>query len=190
MQAHPIGRRGGRILDVDSLQAEDIAWLVALCVPEAVGVAQALGFFQSSGLISLERLRRSNLVARTSLQIAGVETGKLLVHGVPYIFPGVLGPVTEGVATGWTLPALRAAMHLLPVPASQAVVWPLSAPLDGLAPALGQRLEPLAWWVPRLSLLSPAFARWMGLVECLRAGRARERAWAMQELTQAWGFAA
>jgi hypothetical protein len=81
------------------------------------------------------------------------------------------------------------------VPEQQEIVWPLQdSAMDWACtsrPLLaGLILEPLAPWVSALALLDERFSWYMSLVECLRVGRARERAWASQQFGLLWGDAA
>lgn len=81
------------------------------------------------------------------------------------------------------------------VPEQQDIVWPLEEDLrDSMSRSglllTGRILEPLAPWVSTLALLDERFYWYMSLTECLRAGRARERAWAAQQLGVLWGHAA
>ena len=61
-------------------------------------------------------------------------------------------------------------------------MWPVDFPGDSSEGIVGRSLEPLAPWVPDLARLDRAFAILMGLTECMRVGRAREREWASQWL--------
>lgn len=90
---------------------------------------------------------------------------ELLVHGVPYVFPGQLGPDTQGVPTAHSGPAL--VEHLSGV---DVIVWPSA---DG--EIRGQALAPLCASAPDLVQRNEALYRWLTLVDALRIGRARDR---------------
>jgi hypothetical protein len=90
---------------------------------------------------------------------------EFLVSGVPYVFPGELGPETRGVPTAHSGPALRNEFD-----SPHVVVWPSA---DGDTRGLG--LAPLCSSAPRLVESNPDLYRLLTIVDALRVGRARER---------------
>lgn len=90
---------------------------------------------------------------------------ELVSFGVPYVFPGVLGPETQGVPTAHSGPALREA-----VPSGAVIVWPSSK-----GQARGAALHPLCPRAAELIDGNPELYRWLTLVDALRVGRAREK---------------
>ncbi len=170
---------------VDPVRPEDIAVLVALAPRRAWADSeeQLLDVLPHHDYqMSLQRLHGARLCLPTTRQVARRAMVKLLIHGVPYLFPGRLGELAWGTPTAWTQPQLRRQMGLAPVDPEQAVVWPVDFPGDSSEGIVGRSLEPLAPWVPDLARLDRAFAILMGLTECMRVGRAREREWASQWL--------
>lgn len=90
---------------------------------------------------------------------------EFLVSGVPYAFPGVLGPETRGVPTAHSGPALRDLFL-----SQDAIVWPSAEGTErGLA------LLPLCPQAARLPDVNPKLYRFLSTVDALRIGRARER---------------
>ncbi|MCA1791586.1 MAG: hypothetical protein LC667_17570, partial [Thioalkalivibrio sp.] len=98
----------------------------------------------------------------------------LLVHGVPYVFPGQLGPDTQGVPTAHSGPALVERLS-----GADAIVWPSA---DG--EMRGQALVPLCASAPDLVQGNAALYRWLTLVDALRVGRARDRSLAKDILRE------
>jgi hypothetical protein len=99
---------------------------------------------------------------------------EFLVHGVPYVFPGELGPESRGVPTAHSGPVLRDRLSGV-----EPIVWPSAkgevrgltlVPLCGEAPAMARSNEPLY--------------RWLTIVDALRVGRARDRALARAALQE------
>ena len=102
---------------------------------------------------------------------------EFLVSGVPYVFPGELGPETRGVPTAHSGPPLRDV-----VSSSTVIVWPSA---DG--EARGQALTPLCAAAPKTIDANPALYRWLTIVDALRVGRARERNLAREALEREIG---
>jgi hypothetical protein len=127
----------------------------------AKDVGLSLGAVHSSA----KRLEQARLFLPEAGKVNVSALVNLLVHGVPYVFPGQLGPETQGVATARSGPAL--ARHL---PGSDAIVWP-SAEGD----VRGQALVPLCASAPELVQKNEALYRWLTLADALRVGEDRER---------------
>lgn len=182
---------------MDPVQPEDIAVLVALAAHQEWGEVrqQLLTCLPEERLTaSVARLGKSRLCLPTAQRVARSTLVELLIHGVPFLFPPSFGEQGLGVPTAWSDPRVIAGMGLV-VPAHQAVVWPLedrrrSWVEEKRVLVEGQFLEPLAPWVSTLAVQDEPFHWLMSLAECLRAGRARERNWASQQLHLLWGRAA
>jgi hypothetical protein len=104
---------------------------------------------------------------------------EFLVSGVPYVYPGELGPETRGVPTAHSGPVLKEVMAGVDV-----VVWPS---LDGNARGLS--LAPLCASAPGTISTNPPLYRWLTVVDALRIGRARERGLARRVLESEIGSA-
>ncbi len=89
---------------------------------------------------------------------------EFLISGVPYAFPGVLGPETRGVPTAHSGPAFESIASVDPV------VWPSA---KGQARGLG--LPPLCKAAPAFKERNEVLYRWLTIVDALRIGRARDR---------------
>ena len=114
---------------------------------------------------SVKRLEQARLFMADPGRVNVSALLELLVHGVPYVFPGQLGPDTQGVPTAHSGPALAERLSGV-----DAVVWPSA---DG--EVRGQALVPLCASAPDLVKRNEALYRWLTLVDALRVGRARDR---------------
>lgn len=114
---------------------------------------------------SIQRLERARLLMSYQDMVNIPALLEFLVQGVPYVFPGVLGPETQGVPTAHSGPALRDVL-----PGVDSVVWPSA---EGRARGLA--LTPLCRHAPRMVHSNPVLYRWLTIVDALRIGRARDR---------------
>jgi hypothetical protein len=108
----------------------------------------------------VERESGELVVNRAALQ-------DFVVHGLRFVFPAVMGPVTRGMPTGAAAPILRGRfgeVDALPM------VWP-----DPEGEVRGVSLLPLYPTVPQASRNDPRLHDALALVDALRAGAARER---------------
>lgn len=99
---------------------------------------------------------------------------EFIVSGVPYVFPGELGPETRGVPTAHSGPALGEVLSSV-----DTVVWPS---VEGHARGLA--LTPLLRQAPRMVERNQRLYRWLTVVDALRIGRARDRSLAREVLSR------
>ncbi|TVQ97378.1 MAG: MarR family transcriptional regulator [Deltaproteobacteria bacterium] len=100
-----------------------------------------------------------------------------VLSGAPWMFPIVRGGPARGVPTAWGVPGLR---ELLQVGADADVpVWPHASGM-----AHGPALIPLYPLVPKAAEADSALLELLALFDALRAGRARERALAREQLLE------
>jgi len=123
---------------------------------------------------SVGRLKRAKLVdSDRQLNRANVE--EFLLHGVRYVIPGNLGAEERGIPTAWGVEPLRGSLASSgPTP-----VWP--SPHGTFR---GPTLEPVSEVAVDLAVANPAMSQWLGLVDAIRVGRARERKLASSELSR------
>lgn len=100
---------------------------------------------------------------------------EFLLHGIRYVFIAERGEPTRGVATAHAAPPLRGRVQQGNEPPP---VWP--HPEGGTR---GVALSPLFRSAPAAALADPFLHELLALVDCLRAGRARDRELAAAELT-------
>lgn len=101
---------------------------------------------------------------------------EFLVHGVPYAFAPIRGPITRGIPTSFAAPLFDDSFFY---PEGEAPVWPHP---EGTA--RGYSLSPLYRSVPDVAPRDEAFYALLALVDAVREGRARERHQAVELLTK------
>jgi len=128
-------------------------------------LAQYVGLSLGETHNSVKRLEEARLFMAAAGGVNVPALLELLVHGVPYVFPGRLGPDIQGVPTAHSGPALAERLSGVDV-----IVWPSAN--GGIR---GQALVPLCASAPDLAQRNPVLYRWLTLVDALRVGRARDR---------------
>jgi DNA-binding Lrp family transcriptional regulator len=151
-----------------SLRPSDVA--VALWLAHAPGaryldLARALGLGVAEAHRGVRRLEGAGLLRADERRVNRQAFLELLVHGVRYVFPALLGPAAVGVPTAAAAPPLRGRL-----PAGPVVVWPWA---DGKTE--GRALVPLYRAAPRAALADDYLYRTLALVDTLRLGELRER---------------
>lgn len=137
-----------------------------------VQVAGGLGIAQSNVHRALTQLGRSELLRGREPDRRALRD--LLVFGVRYVYPAVLGPPARGLATAHAGPTLASKVR-----APQDYVWPW----DG-AEGFGVAIAPLHPRVPAAAARCVAFYELMALVDVMRVGRVREREVAVQRMDE------
>jgi hypothetical protein len=160
------------------LKPQDIVVLLRLVdAPPAErtfpNLARAVGMSASEVHAAVRRAARSGLVDAESRAVQKAAMREFLVHGLRYVFPAEWRGVTRGVPTSHAAPPLAAQFAQSDLPP----VWP-----DPEGTARGEGLAPLYKSVPRAALQDPRLYEWLALVDAVRAGRARERRLAAQEI--------
>jgi len=160
-----------------SLKSHDVCVaLQVLLQPEftfrelSAGVGLSLGESHNS----VQRLSVAGLLLPHRHDVNRAALVEFVLHGVPYAFPGELGPESRGVPTAHSAPALEGW-----VSDAEPVVWPH---LDG--ERRGASLAPLCHNAPSIVHSNPELYRWLTLVDALRVGRARERSRAKELLEE------
>jgi DNA-binding MarR family transcriptional regulator len=157
---------------------QDIYLLLVLVRCEALhhptsvrALASAAGMSASDVHRSLKRLEASGLWRRSR----GVRRATLLRYlefGVRFAYPVAPGPITHGVAT-----AASAFPEIFRLDEA-GLVWPHP---DGAG--RGHAIAPLHAGAARVAMEDPALHRALAAVDCLRVGKARERAHGLRTLT-------
>jgi hypothetical protein len=99
---------------------------------------------------------------------------ELLIHGVKYLFPVQLGPLSRGIPTGYAAPPLN---KIILGTSDPPPVWPYFK-----GEVRGMTVSPIHKAVPEAALKDPRLYEMFALLDALRAGRAREREIASREL--------
>jgi hypothetical protein len=160
-----------------SLRPHDICVALQLVLTPSFSyreLAHDVGLSLGEAHNSAKRLEQARLFMADPGRVNVPALLDLLVHGVPYVFPGQLGPDTQGVPTAHSGPALAERLSGVDV-----IVWPSA---DG--EIRGQALVPLCASAPDLVQRNEALYRWLTLVDALRIGRARDRSLARDILKE------
>ena len=99
---------------------------------------------------------------------------KLIIHGVPYVFPAKRGAPSRGVATTLAAPLFDGVLR---TPGNSIPVWPLAKGRD-----FGPVIEPLFKTAPLAAISDPFLYELLALVDAIRIGLPRERALATKLL--------
>lgn len=168
-----------------SLKPQDV--VVALRIALAPGemsfaqLGQSLALSTSEAHGAVQRAALVGLIVREERRLMANLTAlaELLTHGLRYMFPPVLGPMTLGMPTGAAVPPLAAHFE-------QAGVLPFVWPLAGEGGVRGLGLCPLYPGVPVAAQRDARLYQTLALVDALRAGAARERELALRLLPEYW----
>ena len=158
-----------------SLRPGDVAVALELALRPAepfVPLARSVGISLGEAHNAVRRLRAARLLGPDERRVAASTLVDFLLSGVPYVYPGVLGPDARGVPTAWSAPPLAAEFG-----DADPVVWPSAS-----GRLRGQSLTPLYPAAPALAATRPDLYELLALVDAVRVGRARERALATAQL--------
>lgn len=136
-------------------------------------LAAALNMSASEVHAAVKRAVASGLVDASTRTVRKAALLEFLVHGLRYVFPPEWKGVTRGVPTSYAAPPLRDRFSVGELPP----VWPHAE-----GKSRGEALVPLYKSAPDAALRDPELYEWLALVDALRAGRARERKMAADEL--------
>ena len=151
-----------------ALRAHDVCVALQLVLTPRFSyreLAKSVGVSLGEAHNSVKRLELARLFTSHQSMANVPALLELLVSGVPYVFPGELGPEIQGVPTAHSGPVLSDVLAGV-----DSVVWPSA---DG--EARGLALVPLCWEAPRMIHSNPILYRWLTVVDALRIGRARDR---------------
>ncbi|WP_396207072.1 MarR family transcriptional regulator [Gemmatimonas sp.] len=129
---------------------------------------------------AVRRLQAARLLRAGSRVVKTEALLEFLLGGVPYVFAATPGAEVRGVPTAHAAPPLD-----VDFTGADAYVWPSA---EGRV--RGAALEPLYAGAVHTATTNPALYELLGLVDALRAGRARERQRARDYLRQRLGAAA
>lgn len=144
-------------------------------------VADEVGLDLASVHRGLARLSEARLIT-PERRVALAQADEFLAHGLQYVFPPRFRGESRGVATAWGAPPLRA---LLTETGSPVPVW---AHPEGNT--RGITLDPLHPAMPEAALRNAQLHERLALIDALRAGDARVRQLARDELMQRLSVAA
>jgi hypothetical protein len=137
-------------------------------------LAHAVGMSASEVHGAIRRAADSGLMNLSTKRPNRQALLEFLVHGLRYVFPAERGGITRGLPTAHAAPPLKDRI----APGGEAPpVWP-----DPQGEVRGEELRPLYRSVPAAARQDAALYELLALVDAIRAGRARERAIAIDEL--------
>jgi hypothetical protein len=139
-------------------------------------LGEALGLSASEAHAAVRRLIEARLVDPETQMVRREPLHNFLVHGVPYVFPVSPKGITRGVPTAWAAPAMSA---LVQDRSALPPVWP-----DPDGKVQGQAITPLYPSVPAAARRSRELYDLLAYVDALRIGRARERKFAENQITE------
>jgi len=159
---------------VSSIKPQDIAVIVKLGYLgkkswRQIDLALELELSQGEVAKSLSRLEKLGLIHDKKINKAACL--EFLIHGLKYVFPQIMGPLTLGIATG--LSCLKHQEAFANGAEGDVYVWPS---IDGKI--RGQMIQPLYDGLAKAALKDQKFYEMMSAIEILRMGRARERSFA------------
>lgn len=160
-----------------SLRPHDVCVLLQFALkPEMTyrELSHLVGLSLGEAHNATKRLAIARLVPQGGGMVNASACLDLLVSGVPYVFPGELGPEARGVPTAHSGPKLRERF-----PDAEPVVWP-----SAHGTVRGLSLAPLCQSAPNIAITNPALYEWLAVVDSIRIGRARERTMAREFLQQ------
>ena len=142
-------------------------------------VARSCGLADAALLASLDRAERAHLYSSGRRRVNYLSLKEFVLVAVRYVFATEEEPAgarrRRGVPTAWSSPPLSRQIR-----SAGAVVWP-----DPRGDVLGTRvIQPLAPQAVEVARRDPEMHELLALVDAIRAGRARERALAGQDLAQ------
>jgi hypothetical protein len=133
-----------------------------------------LGISASWAHAAVQRLQAANLLRPKSRTVNRLALMEFLEHGLRYAFPARPGAEARGVPTAHSGPPLAAR-----VVAEDSMVWPCAS-----GSSVGRAIAPLYERATELPQRCPSVYESLTLVDALRAGRARERKLAVEELAR------
>ena len=169
-----------------SLKPQDIFVLLKLVTLAQspwtfASLAHDLGMAASEVHAALQRAAACHLYEPSNREVLAIGLTELLVHGIRFVFPAEPGALARGLPTAHSAPAL---LGQLRAGDDSMLVWPTEP-----GAVMGQALAPLHPSVPAAAAADPALYDLLALVDCLRVGRARERAVAAGLLQKRLGAA-
>ena len=162
------------------IKPQDIVILLKLAVLgdrhwRHMDLVGGLGLSQTEISFALDRCKTAGFIDSAKKKVLKSALLEFLVHGLKYVFPAKPGAVCRGIPTGHSAPPLS---HTIVASDEDRYVWPWD---DGKV--RGQAIEPLYPNAPLAAKNDSKLYELLALVDAIRAGRAREQAIAVRELT-------
>ena len=159
----------------NGIKPQDILILLKLVTtPKASQkvLSESLQISQAEVSHALQRLKISNLMTLDS-RVNRAACAEFLIHGLKYVFPAELGPHAVGIATSYAKPGFSFVRYS----PNDIYVWPY-----GKGKIKGASIMPFYPSLPEACLGDEKLYILASLIEMIRAGRARERKIASDEI--------
>ena len=143
-------------------------------------LAEATGVSLSQVNAAYRRLEQVGLLSPGKHRIVRSSLLKLLAYGMEYFFPAKMGAVTRGMPTGYAAEPLKG--EFLASEEELVPVWP-----DAQGSLRGLSFKPIYRSAPAAARKDARLYEYLALIDAIRGGRARERAKAIEILTQRLG---
>jgi DNA-binding transcriptional MocR family regulator len=140
-------------------------------------LAEELGISQSEVSQSVARSQYAGLLFGNGKQVMKSALLEFLQFGLAYVFPQKPGAVVRGIATAHAASPLKESID-----SNESYVWPYAK-----GNQRGQAIVPLYPSVPEAALKDPKLYEMLALTDALRAGKAREKVMAIEELKKRIG---
>lgn len=157
------------------IKAQDILIMLKLLVsPEASqkDLSNELGISQAEVSHGLRRLKASQLLSHEG-KVIKEACQEFLIHALKYIFPAEFGSPSLGIPTAFAHPDFKFVVH----DPREIYVWP-----NANGQKRGVSLVPFYPSLPEACKKDEELYKLASLVEMIRAGRARERKLAADEI--------
>ncbi|MCP4378793.1 MAG: winged helix-turn-helix transcriptional regulator [bacterium] len=143
-------------------------------------LAEATGISLSQVNAACRRLELSGLLLPGERKVVRSGLLKFLVHGLEYVFPVQMGAVVRGMPTGYAAEPLKG--EFLLSEHELAPVWS-----DAQGSVRGLSFKPIYRTAPMAARKDQRLYEYLVLIDAIRGGRARERAKAIEILTERLG---
>ena len=164
-----------------TLKPQDIVVCLQLALNSRIEsiqtLSQMLGISAAEVHGALKRAENSKLIEARSDKRTVISTAltEFLIHGLKYAFPPQTGSMATGVITG--IAAIEAIKGKFAPTEALPHVWPSPE-----GQTIGIALAPLFSSVPEAAIANPQLHKALALVDAIRAGAAREKEFAVQEI--------
>jgi gentisate 1,2-dioxygenase len=162
------------------MKSQDIVILLKLLLVEGsewryAHLAQSLQMSSSTIFAALNRAAVTGLYHKNSKTIHREALLEFLLFGLKYVFPAEVGAFAKGIPTAHSA-----------APLSQWIVSELDIYVwkSAYGTVRGHSIKPLYETVPQLVQSDPALYELLALIDALRVGKAREKQFAKEILTQ------
>jgi hypothetical protein len=162
------------------MKSQDIVILLKLLLLEGTewryaSLAQSLQMSSSTVFAALNRAAIAGLYHKNSKTIHREAFLEFLLFGLKYVFPVEVGKLVKGIPTAHSA-----------APLSQFIVSELDIYVwkSAYGNVRGQSIPPLYATVPQLVQTDAALYEFLALIDALRVGKAREKQFAKELLTQ------